>query len=182
MFWLIRNLLIVFNSPVFLKVRTINLSNYDDDADGYIPELYVLNNSNNSSKVISNYNIINNNEKLNCGDANDTFNEDKINMNNETTILNDSNCNDADDTLNDENKISRNNKITILNNSNMKGDDESYKSFESDSNSDEEDDLKLEDYTVKPGDITKSIEEEEFYGPAFFQKGTHWVCTNKIFN
>lgn len=169
-----------------MKVRTINFSNYDDDADGYIPELYVINRSNNSRKVISNYKIVNNNEKLNCGDANDTFNEDKISINNETTIVNDSNmnCNDADDTLNEENKISKNNKTTILKDTNVNGNNESYKSFESNSNSDEEDDLKLGDaeYTVKSGDVSKNIEEEDFYGPTFFQKGTHWVCTNKIFN
>lgn len=163
-----------------MKVRTVNFSNYDDDADGYNPELYVLNSVNNSSKVISNYN-----EKLNCDDANDTFNENKVSMNNETTILNDSeiNCDDTDATLNEEDKICTNNKTTILNNSYMNSDDdESYKSNESSSYSDEEDDLKLrnEDYTVKSGGVSKNIDEEDFYGPTFFQRGTHWVCTNKM--
>ncbi|VVC33262.1 Hypothetical protein CINCED_3A011483 [Cinara cedri] len=168
-------------NPAFLKVRTVNFSNYDNDGDNYIPELYVLNSVQNS-KLISNYNIIvNNNEKLNCDDADNTFNGDEISMNNATTILNDSNItfDDADDTFNEEDKMNMNNETMLPNDSNINCDNESCKSIESSSNSNEKGDVKLdgEECTAKPEDVSKNIEEEDFYGPAFFQQCTHWTIS-----
>ncbi|CAI6361614.1 unnamed protein product [Macrosiphum euphorbiae] len=67
------------------------------------------------------------------------------------------NCDDTD-----ENKT--------LNESNISGDGESYKSDDSSANSDQD-----KSYNAgKSGDLLKNIDEEDFYGPAFYQKSTHW--------
>jgi len=122
-------------SPVFSKVRTINFSNYDDDIDGYNPELYVLKSVGNKNKIIGNCDVVKNDEKINCDDA-------------------------------DENKT--------LNESNISsGDDESYKSDDSSTYSDQD----KSNNAGKSGDLPKNMDEEDFYGPAFFQKSTHWVCS-----
>lgn len=69
------------------------------------------------------------------------------------------NCDEAD-----ENKT--------LNESNISSDDESYNSDNSSTYCDED---KLNN-AGKSGDVQKNIDEEDFYGPTFFQKSTHWVC------
>lgn len=143
--FLLTNLYILFNSPIFLKVRTINFSNYDDDVYGYNPELYVLKNVSNSSKVISNYNIANNDEKLNC-DVN-TYN-------------------DADEII--KHKTNMDNKSSILNDSITNSDDESSVDKNCSKNNDEEGSDK--------SDESKYIEDDDYYGPTFFQNSTHWVC------
>lgn len=123
----------LFYSPVFSKVRTINFSNYDDDVDGYNPELYVLKSVINRSKILGDCDILKNDKKINCDEA-------------------------------DENKT--------LNESNMSSDDESYKSNNSSIYCDQD----KSNNTGKSGDLQKNIDEEDFYGPTFFQKSTHWVC------
>lgn len=128
-YWLVHK---YYFSPGFSKVRTINFSNYDDDIDGYNPELYVLKSVANRSKILGNCDLVKNDEKIN-----------------------------SDDT--DESKT--------LNESNISG-DESYKSDGSSSYSDQD----KSNNAGKSGDLTKTIDEEDFYGPAFFQKSTHWVC------
>lgn len=126
-------------NPGFSKVRTINFSNYDDDIDGYNPELYVLKSVANRSKILGNCDLVKNDEKIN-----------------------------SDDT--DERKT--------LNESNISG-DESYKSDGSSSYSDQD----KSNNAGKSGDLTKTIDEEDFYGPAFFQKSTHWsVSTSDWMN
>lgn len=127
------DLYILFNSPVFSKVRTINFSNCDDDLYGYNPELYVLKSVINRNKILGNCDEVKNDENINCDDT-------------------------------DENKT--------LNESNISGDGESYKSDDSSANSDQD-----KSYNAgKSGDLLKNIDEEDFYGPAFYQKSTHWVC------
>ncbi|XP_060869788.1 uncharacterized protein LOC132944454 isoform X2 [Metopolophium dirhodum] len=76
------------------------------------------------------------------------------------------NCDDTD-----ENKT--------LNESNISGDGESYKSDNSSANSDQD-----KSYSAgKSGDLLKNIDEEDFYGPAFYQKSTHWsVSTSDWMN
>jgi len=127
------DLYILFISPAFSKVKTINFSNCDDDVDGYNPELYVLKSVINRNKILGNCDEVKNDEKINCDDA-------------------------------DENKT--------INESNINSDGESYKSDSSSANSDQD-----KSYNAgKSGDLPKNIDEEDFYGPAFFQKSTHWVC------
>jgi len=54
----------------------------------------------------------------------------------------------------------------------MSGDGESFKSDDLSANSDQD-----ESYNAgKSGDLPKNIDEEDFYGPDFYQKSTHWVC------
>lgn len=125
----------------------MNFSNCDDDVSGYDPKLYVINTNltNNSSKV-SNFDVIND-DKLNYDDADETINENKINVDD-----------DIDETI-DENKMNID-------------DDYIFNNVKSNTNSDEE---KLNN-VVKSEDILKNIDEEDLYGPTFFQKSTHWVC------
>lgn len=40
-------------------------------------------------------------------------------------------------------------------------------------NSSDEDKL---NNTFKPGDYLKNLDDEDLYGPSFFQNSTHWVC------
>lgn len=132
---------------MFLKVRTINFSNCNDDVEGYNPELYVLKSVANISKIISKNNVMKNDSKLN----NDVDNCDDI--------------------------VKKKPKIKVKKNthydSNTNSDDESFKSVESGTNSDEE----KSNFATKTGDVSKSIDEEDVYGPTFFQRSTHWVCT-----
>lgn len=130
---------------MFLKVRTINFSNCNDDVEGYNPELYILKSVTNSNKIISNNSVVNNDSKLN----NDVDN--------------------CDNTVRKKLKVKA--KKTTLNDS--LSDDESFKFVESDTNSDEE----KSNFVEKSGDISKSIDEDDLYGPTFFQRSTHWVCT-----
>jgi len=128
---------------MFLKVRTINFSNCDDDVHGYNPDLYVLRNVSNTSKEVgTNYE-----GKLNYDDVDETINRNKIN---------------------DKNK-----KNIVRNKSNINIDDNSFKSNESSTNSDDENLIN----SVTSGDALKNIDDEDFYGPMFFQRSTHWVCT-----
>lgn len=124
----------------------MNFSNCDDDFEGYNPELYVLKSVANNSKIIDKCNAMNHNEKLNGADEDDNG---SIN----------------------EGKINGDDESITLNVSNMNSDDESYK-FESSLNSDDEKSINA----LKSGDGIKSIDEEEYYGPTFFQRSTHWVC------
>lgn len=124
-----------FNSPVFSKVRTINFSSCDDDIDGYDPELYILKNVINRSKVLNNCNLAKTDEKINSDDTDE-------------------------------------NKSQSYNDSNTCSDDESYKSDKSSTCSDQDKSYKA----GKSTDVPKKEEEEDVYGPTFFQKSTHWVC------
>ncbi|XP_015366814.1 PREDICTED: uncharacterized protein LOC107163755 isoform X2 [Diuraphis noxia] len=124
-------------NPVFSKVRTINFSNCDNDVEGYNPELYVLKSVTNRNKILGDCDILKNDKKINCDEA-------------------------------DENKT--------LNESNMSSDDESYKSDNSSTYCDQ-------DNAGKSGDLQKNIDEEDFYGPTFSQKSTHWsVSTSNWMN
>lgn len=138
------NFYILFNSPLFTKVRTINFSNYDNDVCGYNPELYVLKNVANSTKVISNY-VVNNDKKLNCCNTDETINGSDINMEETSTTLNDFN---------------------------IDSDDESMKSVEMSENGDEE----------KSADLSKNIDDDDLFGPSFFQSSIHWVCICYLIN
>lgn len=62
---------------------------------------------------------------------------------------------------------------STLNESNENRDDESLKSIESNTNSDEE----KSDSEIQSGDALKNIDDDDLYGPSFFQKNTHWVCS-----
>lgn len=64
------------------------------------------------------------------------------------------------------------NENKTLNESNISSDDESYKSVDSSTYSDQD----KSNNAGKSGDISKNIDEEDFYGPSFYQKSTHWVC------
>lgn len=104
----------------------------------------------NSSKVIKNYNIVNNDEKVNCDvkthdNANETI-DHKIITDNKSTNLNDSNTN-SDDELSLDKNCSKNND---------------------------------EESSDKSADESKNIDDEDYYGPTFFQKSTHWVCTQSF--
>lgn len=131
-----------------MKVRTVNFSNCDDDVDGYNPDLYVINNVANNSKVINDCNFVNNETSNFDMDsskyADQTVKKKKTKMDDER--LDDSNINSGD---------------------------ESSKSVESSANSDQN----KPNNVTKPGDPSKTIEEEDYYGPAFFQRCTHWVCS-----
>lgn len=133
------NFYILFNSPLFTKVRTINFSNYDNDVSGYNPELYILKNVANSTKVISNY-VVNNDKTLSSCNADETMNGSDINMDETSTTLNDFN---------------------------IDSDDDSLKSVEQSENSDEE----------KSEDPLKNIDDDDLFGPSFFQSSIHWVST-----
>lgn len=135
-YYFLVNFYILFNSPLFTKVRTINFSNYDNDVCGYNPELYVLKNVANSTKVISNY-LVNNDKTCN---ADETMNGSDINIDETSTTLNDFN---------------------------IDSDDESLKSVELSENGDEE----------KSEDRSKNIDDDDLFGPSFFQSSIHWVCT-----
>lgn len=136
------------NSPLFLKVRTVNFSNCDDDVDGYNPDLYVINNVSNSCKVIKDCNFV----------SNDTSNSDM-----DSSKYADRTVNKNKSKVDDEH----------LDDSFVNSGDESSKSFESNENSDQN----KSNNVTKPGDPSKTIEEEDYYGPAFFQRCTHWVCS-----
>jgi len=83
---------------------------------------------------------------------------------------------DADETIN-ENKINKKNKkSTAHNDSDINSDDESFKYDESSTNSDDENSFDA----MKSGDALKNIDDEDFYGPMFLQKSTHWVCTHLL--
>ncbi|KAE9535993.1 hypothetical protein AGLY_007894 [Aphis glycines] len=64
------------------------------------------------------------------------------------------------------------NENKTLNESNVSSDDESYKSVDSSTYSDQD----KSNNVGKSGDVPKNIDEEDFYGPSFYQKSTHWVC------
>lgn len=100
----------------------------------------------NSSKVVSGCNVVKNDESFNCDDMDITINESIPNVDNE---------------------------VSNKTNSNKNSDDDSSKSFEPNTSSDDEE----KSYNPKKtsADASKTNEEEDFYGPTFFQKGTHWV-------
>jgi hypothetical protein len=96
------------------------------------------------------------------------------------TIIDNTNvCNDVDncDEIAEE-KPKRKTKKTTLDDSNSNSDNESFKSVESGTNSDEE----KSNFAPKSGDVYKSIDEEDVYGPTFSQRSTHWVCTIIVLN
>lgn len=125
---------------MFLKFRTVNFSNYDDDVHGYNPELYILKNVSNINKEV----FMNDDKKLNYN---------------------------ADETINGEKMYK---KSTTCTKSNINSDEESFKSVRL--STDDENDDKSSFDVIKSGDTLKTIDEEDFYGPIFFQKSTHWVC------
>lgn len=109
----------MFYSPTFLKVRTINFTNYDDDILGYDPELYVLKNVVDTSIEVSDYNVVIKGSKGLIG---------------------------MDDTIDDEELCANGSDEEKFNN------------------------------TSKLVDYLRNLDDEDLYGPSFFQKSIHWVC------
>lgn len=64
------------------------------------------------------------------------------------------------------------NENKTLNESNISSDDDSYESVDSSMYSDQD----KSHNAGKSGDVPKNIDEEDFYGPSFYQKSIHWVC------
>lgn len=96
-------------------------------------------------------------------------NKSKV-INNYNVVNRNEKLNDyVDGSINGSKRIGDDESVTV---SNMNSDDESYKCEESGSNSDEENTIS----GIKSGDASRNIDEEDYYGPTFFQRSTHWVC------
>lgn len=91
---------ILFYSPLYLRFRTINFLNFDDDIDGYKTELYVLKSDANSSKEINNCTVVGKKEKLNNNAVNEKSNKNKtITEEEENTTLFDSSLSSDNESL-----------------------------------------------------------------------------------
>lgn len=90
---------------------------------------------------------------INYDDSDETIKRNKIKIDDENITINNSNVvSDDDDVDND--------------------DDNDYDYVVSKTNSDED----KSNNVVKSDNVLKNVDEEDLYGPTFYQKGTHWVC------
>ncbi|XP_025193705.1 uncharacterized protein LOC112593511 [Melanaphis sacchari] len=97
------------------------------------------------------------------------------------SVINRNQILDNCDLVKNDEKINSNdtNEKKALNESNLSSDDESYKSVDSSTYSDQD----KSNNAGKSGDIPKNTDEEDFYGPGFYQKSTHWsVSTSDWMN
>lgn len=78
-------------------------------------------------------------------------------------------CDNIDESLSEQQTTKKTSDL------NVNSDDDSSKSYEPNPSCDEEEKSNENTMKTPSKDSYKFIDEEELYGPHFFQKGTHWV-------
>lgn len=172
-------------------MRSINFFNCNDDLNDYNPELFVLSSSLNNNKTKTS-DIVNKIESFNdsvdeCCDLDESINSEKFKCDNNKMKVDNSYANsdddDDDDTNNRDGTVDKNNFDGDNDKNNSHDDD--YEASATDSNTSDEELSNLGKKKKKLNNNHKNSEEDfklkdcceddELYGPSFFQSGIHWV-------
>ncbi|XP_050421092.1 uncharacterized protein LOC126833675 isoform X3 [Adelges cooleyi] len=179
-------------NSLFSKVRSINFFNCNDDLNDYNPELFVLSSSlsNNKTKTSD---IVNKIESFNdsvdeCCDLDESINSEKFKCDNDKMKVDNSYANSDDDDDDDDDTNNRDGTVDKNNfdgdNDKNNGHDDDYEASATDSNTSDEELSNLGKKKKKLNNNHKNSEEDfklkdcceddELYGPSFFQSGIHW--------
>ncbi|XP_050546484.1 uncharacterized protein LOC126908455 isoform X2 [Daktulosphaira vitifoliae] len=156
-------------NSAFSKMRSINFLNCNDDFHNYNDELFVLTSSD-SNNIVVNSDIVNKT-------VSDTMMDDSFDLD-ENEKINTTSDADCCEENNEENDYNMNDNDGIDNsNCDLSSEHLNLSDNEVSNTKRKKKKVKEHNQNIEEELILKDQEDEDFYGPSFFQSGIHWSIT-----